>query len=420
MSNIPVRSPRSVLISGASIAGPTLAYWLGRYGFEVTVVERAPAVLSGGYPIDIRGTAIEVIERMGLRLEVDAAHIASRALTFVDAEGKAIATLPIYDLTGNEANRDVELPRGALTTLLYGLTQDSRVRYRFEDSIEALQDDGAGVDVRFRSGERQRYDVVIGADGIHSNTRQLVFGPEEPFRRYLCSMFNLFALPNDLGLSHGGVVYAEPGRAALVLALRDSRELFAMLTFATQAPPLGAHPDKAEQIARTAAVFADGGWEVPRLLDAMARSDDLYFDTVSQIRMPGWSKGRVTLVGDAAYAPSFRSGQGTSLALAGAYVLAGELAAHGDPSEAFAAYERILRPFVEANQALAIKADGEDLLLPRTPEELDARNRKLAAIKPGRSADELSGKARAVHSALTLPDYDQALQRRGAHLAEVQ
>jgi 2-polyprenyl-6-methoxyphenol hydroxylase-like FAD-dependent oxidoreductase len=403
MSNIPIPSRRSVLISGVSIAGPTLAYWLDRYGFEVTVVERAPAVRSGGYPIDIRGTAMGVVDRMGLRSQVDAAHIASRALTFVDVEGKVIATLPIYDLTGNA--EDVELPRGALTTLLYGLTRDSRVRYRFEDSIETLQDDGAGVDVRFKSGEHQRYDAVIGSDGIHSNTRRLVFGPEEPFNRYLGSTFNLFSLPNDLGLSHGAVVYAEPGRAAVVMAVGDSQELFAMLTFAAQAPPFGVHPDRAEQIARTAAVFADGGWVVPRLVDAMRRTGDLYFDTVSQIRMSHWSKGRVALVGDAAYAPSFRSGQGTSLALVGAYVLAGELAAHGDPAEAFAAYERTLRSFVEANQALAIKTDGEDLLLPRTPEELEARNRKLAAFKPGRSAGNLGEKARAAHSALTLRDY---------------
>ncbi len=415
-----VQSPRSVLISGASIAGPALAYWLDRYGFEVTVVERAATIRSGGYPIDIRGTAIEVVERMGLRAEIDAAHIASRDLTFVDAAGTVVATLSIYDLMGNETNRDVELPRGVLTGLLYDLTRDSRVHYRFEDSIEALEDDGSSVDVRFRSGECHRYDVVIGADGLHSNTRRLAFGPEAPFSRYLGSTFNLFSVPNDLGLSHGAMVYAEPGRAAVVMAVRDSPELFAMLTFATQAPPFGAHPDKAEQISRTAAVFAGGGWEVPRLLDAMARSDDLYFDTVSQIRMPGWSRGRVALVGDAAYAPSFRSGQGTSLALVGAYVLAGELASHDDPADAFAAYERTLRPFVEANQALAIKADGEDLLLPRTAEELAARNRKLAAIEPGQSAGDLSGEARGAHNALRLPDYDRALARGGQKRAKMQ
>lgn len=412
MPNTQVHKSRSVLISGASIAGPTLAYWLDRYGFDVTVVERAPAVRSGGYPIDIRGTAIDVVERMGLRSQVEAAHIASRALTFVNAGGKTIGTIPVYDLTGNEAGRDVELPRGALTTLLYGLTNNSRVRYRFDDSIEALEDNGADVDVRFRSGERQRYDVVIGADGLHSNTRRLVFGPEERFSHYLGHTFNLFSVPNDLGLSHGAIVYAEVRRAAGVFAVRDSAELFAFLIFATETPPFGAHASKAEQIERTAAVFADGGWEVPRVLDALRRADDLFFDTVSQIRMPCWSKGRAALVGDAAYAPSFRSGQGTSIALVGAYVLAGELAAHDDPTDAFAAYERIAGPFVEANQALAIKGRG-DLFLPRTQEELDARNRMLASFKAGRSGDDLNRHARAVHSALTLPDYSRELERSG-------
>jgi 2-polyprenyl-6-methoxyphenol hydroxylase-like FAD-dependent oxidoreductase len=403
------RAPSS--LPNSCIAGPTLAFWLDRYGFDVTVVERASALRSGGYPIDIRGTAIEVVERMGLLSKVKTAHITSRDLTFVDAEGKTIGTVPLYDLTANRT-ADVELPRGELTTLLYGLTRDSRVRYRFEDSIEALEDDGVGVDVRFKSGERQRYDTVIGADGLHSNTRRLAFGPEEPFNRYLGSTFNLFSVPNDLGLSRGGVVYAEAGRAAIVLAVRDSSELFAMLTFTTPTPPFGAHPERAEQIQRTATTFAEGGWEVPRLLDAMRRADNLYFDTVSQIRMPCWSKGRVALVGAAAYAPSFRSGQGTSLALVGPYVLAGELATHDDPTEAFAAYERIVRPFVEANQALAIRKKGS-LLLPRTQEELDARNRMIVSFEPGRSGDELSRNARAVHSALTLTEYSRALDRGG-------
>lgn len=402
-----VQKSRSVLISGASIAGPTLAFWLDRYGFDVTVVERASAVRNGGYPIDIRGTAIDVIERMGLLSRVEAAHIASRALTFVDAAGKTIGTIPVYDLTGNKG-RDVELPRGELTTLLYGLTRNSKVRYRFNDSIEALEDDGAGVNVCFRSGERQRYDVVIGADGLHSNTRRLVFGSEEQFSHYLGHTFNLFSMTNDLGLSHGGIVYAEAGRAAGVFAVRDSAELFAFLIFATETPPFGAHANRAEQIERTAAAFAEGGWVVPRMVDALRHADDLFFDTVSQIRMPHWSNGRVALVGDAAYAPSFRSGQGTSIALVGAYVLAGELAVHDNPADAFAAYERIVRPFVEANQALAIKK-AADFFLPRTQEELDARNRMLASFEPGRSGDDLSRNARVVHSALTLLDYGERL-----------
>jgi 2-polyprenyl-6-methoxyphenol hydroxylase-like FAD-dependent oxidoreductase len=396
---------RSVLISGASIAGPTLAYWLDRHGFDVTVVERASAVRSGGYPIDIRGAAIDVVERMGLLPAVQAAHIGSRAVTFVDAAGKTIGAIPIYDLTANQA-RDVELPRGALATRLYALTRNSAVRYRFDDSIEAIEDDGARVDVRFRSGERRHYDIVVGADGMHSNVRRLVFGPEAPFNRYLGYTFNLFSMPNDWGLSHGAIVYAEAGRAAGAFAVRDSPKVFSFLIFATERPPFSVNPSVAEQIERTAAVFADHGWEVPRLLEAMRHADDLFFDTVSQIRMPCWSKGRVGLVGDAAFAPSFLSGQGTSLALVGAYVLAGELAAHDNPVDAFAAYERTVRPFAEANQALATK-EGGSFFLPRTQEQLDVRNRVLASLASRGPAKMPGGNARDVHNALRLPDYER-------------
>jgi 2-polyprenyl-6-methoxyphenol hydroxylase-like FAD-dependent oxidoreductase len=400
---------RSVLISGASIAGPALAYWLDRYGFDVTVVERAPSVRSGGYPIDVRGTATDVLERMGLLPLVQAEHIDSRGLTFVDAEGRVIGTIPVYDLTNNQAGRDVELPRGALTTLLYELTRERPIHYRFNDSIETLRDDGSGVEIQFRSGDRCRYDVVIGADGLHSRTRRLVFGPEEQFNHYLGRCFNIFSMPNDMGLSHGGIVYSEAGRSAGAYAVRNSKDVFVFLVFASDDPSFGAHADAEEQYKRTAAVFAEGGWEVPHLLAAMRHAGDLYFDTVSQIRMPAWSSGRVALVGDAAFAPSFLSGQGTSMALVGAYVLAGELAARDDPSQAFAAYERMTRPFVEANQALAIEGNGS-FLLPRTPQEVETRNRALAALATGKRNDTRSNHAREAHSMLSLPDYTRWLR----------
>lgn len=406
MQKTTTRTSRSVLISGASMAGPVLAYWLNRYGFEVTVVERATAVRSGGYPIDIRGTAMEVVDRMGLLKAVQAAHIDSRTLTFVDSDGDGIATISPYDLAANE-ERDVELPRGALTRLFYNPTKTSAVRYRFDDSIETLEDDGNGVEVSFKSGERKRYDVVIGADGLHSNTRKLAFGAEEPFRRDLGFIFNLFSLPNDLGLSHGAIVYSEPGRTAVAMAVRDSPVLFAMLAFATEKADSGTRFNIAEQIDRTAHVFKGGGWEVPRLVEALRRADDLYFDTVSQIRMPQWSKGRVALVGDSAFAPSFLSGQGTSLAIVGAYVLAGELASHVDPQDAFTAYERIARPFVEANQDLPLKEGGPSLL-PRTQEALDARNRMFASLANGSVPKKQNDYVRQVHNSLCLPDYERS------------
>jgi 2-polyprenyl-6-methoxyphenol hydroxylase-like FAD-dependent oxidoreductase len=395
---------RSVLISGASIAGPALAYWLDRYGFDVTVVERADAIRSGGYPIDVRGTAIDVVERMGVLSQLRAAHVDTRKLRFVDADGSPIATITPENLAGGVTDRHVELPRGELTSVLYNLTRDREVRYRFNDSIDALHDDGAGVDVRFKSGAEQRFDIVIGADGMHSNTRAMVFGPEAPFNRYLGFCFNLFSLPNDAGLSHEAVIYAEPGRVAGVYAVGDSHTLQAFLNFAIDEPPFhsNTHVDKQRQ--RTTEIFSHSGSISRRLVEAMQRADDLFFDTVSQIHMPRWSSGRVALVGDAAHAPSFLSGQGSSLALVGAYVLAGELAAHADPVDAFASYERIARPFMEANQAVASRKGGT-LLMPRTQEELDARNATLAAMQTSGKAPSYSEHSRQVHNSLELPDY---------------
>jgi 2-polyprenyl-6-methoxyphenol hydroxylase-like FAD-dependent oxidoreductase len=407
MPTTPIPTKKKILISGASIAGPTLAYWLHRYGFDVTVVERADAVRSGGYPIDVRGTAIEVVERMGLLSQLQAAHIDTRKLTFADATGAPIAVLSPEALSGGVSGRDIELPRGALTSLLYEQTRNGAIRYRFSDSIDALEDDGVGVGIRFKNGERDRFDFVVGADGLHSNTRALVFGPEQPFNRYLGRCFNLFSLPNYGDLSHEAIIYSEPGRTAGVYAAGKSDTLHAFLIFAADEAPFLSRPDIDKQRKRTSEIFAGSGWEVPRLVEAMQRADDLYFDTVSQIYMPRWSSGRVVLVGDAAYAPSFLSGQGTSLALVGAFVLAGELADHSNPADAFASYEQMVRPFIEANQALA--SSGGSILLPRSQEELDRRNQALAAGEFSADSGEHAAKRKRIHNSLNLPNYDHLL-----------
>lgn len=398
---------RTVLISGASVAGPALAYWLNRYGFTVTIVERAGAVRSGGYPIDIRGTAIEVAERMGILPELRKAHINSQKLTFLNGDGTTIAVTRPEVVTGGASGRDVEVPRGVLTNLLYDLTRTGSISYRFGESITALDDDGQGVDVTFESGLRERFDIVIGADGMHSSTRALVFGREEPFSRYLGYCFNLFSMPNDDKLAHEAVICSTPGRMAGMFAAGDSSIVHGFLNFAVEKPPFLEHRDIDAQRSLTADVFADCGWRVPHMLKAMQVSDDLFFDTISQIRMPHWSSGRVALVGDAAYAPSFLSGQGTSLALVGAFVLAGELAIHTDPAAAFKAYERIARPFMEANQTLA--DGGGAMLIPRTNEELEARNLALVAAQNQEADAPEEDIANLVHNSLELPDYDRAL-----------
>ncbi|GAB3939067.1 FAD-dependent monooxygenase [Kribbella albertanoniae] len=350
------------LISGASIAGPALAYWLNRYGYEVTVVEKASAPRAGGYPIDIRGTALEVVRRMGILPQLQDARIDLRRLTFLNEDGSTIASVNPHALAGSDTGQDLEVRRGDLTAALYAAVRDD-VEFVFDDSVESLDQSDRGVDVTFISGGPRTFDLVFGADGLHSRTRALTFGPEEQFHHYLGYCFAGFSMPNTFGLSDEVVMWNTPGRAAAVYAVGDD-EVHALLTVAQSQPRADVSRDL---IAET---FSDAGWEVPRMIAALRDADDLFVDTVSQIRMPQWSRGNVTLVGDAAYAPSFLTGQGTSLALVGAYRLA-----HSVANEGLAAYESSTREFVSANQGKI--GVGDARLIPTTSQALEQRNTML-------------------------------------------
>ncbi|MEU1049617.1 FAD-dependent monooxygenase [Streptomyces sp. NPDC005897] len=370
-------APRpTVLISGASIAGPALAYWLNRHGYEVTVVEKAGTLRSGGYPIDVRGTALDVVEKMGLLPRLRDAHIDLRRLTFLHGDGSEVASLHPHAVTGGATGRDLEVRRGDLTDALYTAVRDD-VEFLFNDSIDTLDQSEHGVDVTFHGGGGRRFDLVFGADGMHSRTRGMLFGPEEQFRRYLGYCFAVFTMRNTLGLSHETVMWNTPGRAAAFYAVGDEDEVHAFLTFARPDPPFDAFGDPRAQRALLDAAFADAGWEVPGILAALHDADDVFFDAVSQIRMPRWSKGRVALLGDAAHAPSFLTGQGTSLALIGAYHLADSLADRGH-AEGFAAYERATRDFVTLTQDRV--GEGGGTLFPTTAGALEQRNERLRGL----------------------------------------
>lgn len=344
--------PKTVLISGASIAGPALAFWLNRYGFAPTIVERAPALRDGGQAIDVLGTGTEVIRKMGLLERVHEHSTGKRGTSYVDAAGKPRANISSEVFNGVGAGGDCEIQRGDLARVLYEATRDD-VGYLFGDSITSLTEDENGVHVTFARAESRSFDLVIGADGVHSNTRKLVFGPEADFFRHMGYYISIYTTPNLLELDHWELDYNLPGKIAGSYSARGNTEAKAI--FAFESAQLDYDYRDIEQQKRIVAdTFADAGWAVPRLLEHLDDAEDFYFDAMAQIRMDTWSKGRIALVGDAGYCAAPLSGQGANLSLVGAYLLAGELAAAGgDHTVAFARYRQELLPLVEACQTFA-------------------------------------------------------------------
>ena len=395
---------KTILISGASIAGPALAYWLRRHGFRPTIVERACAPRPGGQAVDIRGVAIDVVERMGLLDEIRANDTAMRGMSYVDENGKRIAALDAA--FGVVDERDVEISRGALTDILHRATRDD-VEYVFDDSITAIAEDADGVLVRFEHGAPRRFDLVLGADGLHSNVRSTVFGDESQFIKHLGLYLAIFSLPNTTGIDHWQHIHATPGRIATLTSSRERDQARAVFFFASD-PLAYDHRDTATQQRLLTEKFAGVGWEVPRLLAAMADAPDFYFDSCSQIRMERLYRGRVALVGDAGYGASALSGQGTSLALVGAYVLAGELAAaHGEHEVAFARYDERMREFIRANQELAI--GNAERFAPTTKNAIRMQNISLRMLRylpwKGLIMKMMTRGVAEAANAIAIPDY---------------
>ncbi|GAA2677843.1 MULTISPECIES: FAD-dependent monooxygenase [Actinosynnema] len=390
----------TVLIFGAGIAGPALANLLTRSGFRVTVVERAEALRTGGYPVDVRGPAVEALRRTGVLADATGAHVDLRRITFLDAGGEPFAEIDPLAMTGGTGGRDIEVPRGTLTALLHAST-GTGVDYRFGESITALDDRGDDVRVTFASGAEEVFDLVVGADGLHSAVRRLAFGDEAPFLRPLGLCFAGFTVPTPDGMVREARMQNAPGRIAAIYTPDDSGLSHGFLVTAAEGPLATARSSTPEIVAAVRAAFAGTGGVVPDLLTALDRAEDVYADSVCQVRMADWSRGRVALVGDAAFGPSFPTGQGTSLALVGACVLAGELATRDDHAEAFAAYREVMREYVDLNHGLA--DDGAARLVPRTEEALEARNAALTTMGEGDLAPEQN---RAINS-LALPDYDR-------------
>ncbi|MGX1760060.1 FAD-dependent monooxygenase [Streptomyces lydicus] len=424
---------RSVLISGASVAGPALAYWLGRYGFRTTVVELAPALRGGGFAVDFRGAAqLTVLERMGV-LDDIRAHSTGGGdpLTFIDGQGRPLAAMP-PEFSGGE----VEILRSELSRILHrhSLTppgapsapgghrapgshrthhapgsppgDPATPEYLFGDSLASLTQTADGVHATFERGAPRTFDLVIGADGLHSTVRRLAFGPEKDFVRHLGYYVAAWDLPEDAGdLGARPVGYGEPGRLATVgrTPRRSGERGYAGEVFCVFASEEELISDRRDPRARKQAIaraYEGAGWRTPELIATLGQADDVYFDSISRADVPRWSTGRIALLGDAAHGATV-GGMGTGSAIIGAYVLAGELAlADGDHHTAFARYERTLRPYTTRCQQGG-RGAGE-FLAPVTQEAIDARN---AALNSPAAVAAMLQQGQDISAALALEDY---------------
>ena len=395
---------KSVLISGIGVAGPTLAYWLGKSGFRPTLVEHAPQLRTGGYVIDFWGLGYEIAERMGLIGDINRIGYHVREMRIVDDRGVRVTgfgTRVFRELTNG---RYVTLARSDLSRLLFDKVK-STTEVIFDDEIVGLQEQAECVRVQFkRSGER-RFDLMIGADGLHSDVRSLAFGPQYQFEKQLGYVVAAFEVcgyrPRDEDVY---LMYGQPGQMVGRFTLHNDRTLF-LFVFAANNGSLPATPDLQKTMLREK--YGDGKWECPRILDELDRTHELYFDRVSLIRMERWSRGHVALVGDAAFCVSLVAGQGSVLAMISAYVLAGELAnADGRHEEAFEKYEAFLRAYINTKQRGAERFAA--VFAPRTHWGQWFRNQVIKTFAiPGLARFAIG---RDIIDTLQLPDYPWRLR----------
>ncbi len=365
MSDERIATAKTALISGAGIAGLTLAYWLSKYGYKITVVETAPGLKKGGAAIDVRGDALNVAERMNILDKIKAKKITT-AVAFVDADNNCVASMPNFG--ADSLNKDIELNRDDLAEIIYAAT--TNVEYLFSNRIKTINQDNEKVSVIFEDGHSRNFDFVFGADGVHSAVRKLVFGDETLFNHFFGAYFAILKAGDTLSKLNHGWLYNLPGKLA---ATSDNGNSFVLF----RSPKLN-YDYKNDTGYKKILMdnLAGCGWNVPGILKAMVNAENLYFDEVCQIKMPSWTNGRAALVGDAAHCSGFPTGMGTSLAMQGATLLADELLASTDDYHlAFSKYNTAFRPLAEAVQATITQ--GLDFLVPETEEKIKLRNEML-------------------------------------------
>ncbi|MFD5514804.1 FAD-dependent monooxygenase [Streptomyces sp. NPDC127066] len=395
-----------ILVSGASIAGPVLAYWLTRHGFSVTVVERAPTPRkTGGHAVDLFRPAMDISEKMGVLPRVEERATGTNRMTVYQEGARRPVRVDLSKIFNATSDRHVEIMRDDLSEIYYDAARDD-VEYVFGDSITAISPDG---EVRFENAAPRRFDLVVGADGLHSNVRRLVFGDESRFSAFIGAYLGVLTLPNLSGLDGELLIHVGVGRTAGMYGARHLGDARALFLFRSKHELDYHHHDVPRQKELLRGAFDDTHPDVDRWLDELDRTPAFYFDSITQLRMDTWSRGRVTLVGDAGYCPGPAVGGSTSLAVVGAYVLAGELArAGGDHERAFPAYERTMAEHVRGSRAAALSAART--LIPTS--RLGVRGlaqgaRLVSALPPGpsRALLRLTTKSARLYNSMTVDDY---------------
>jgi 2-polyprenyl-6-methoxyphenol hydroxylase-like FAD-dependent oxidoreductase len=359
---------KNVLICGAGFAGLSMAYWMNKSGYGVTVVEIAGGLKKGGTPVNIQQHTIEIVKRMGLFDRIRSNRLTMEVMDFKNADD---VTERSDSMRERHADEEYEIERDVLLDIMFDAVKDN-VAFVFGDSIASLQEESDHVDVAFKGGERRAFDLVFGCDGIHSAVRRHCFGNEAKFRHFLQAYFSITIVDKVLIPENTTQMYNEPGKAVMLNAYNCKTDIVLCFFSETEIP----YDYRNERQQRTIILnqFSEVGWRTPELLAEVNNAKTFYFDQLCQIKMPSWTKGRVALVGDAAYCASPAAGKGGSLAIDGAAALADAFEqCHGNYELAFQDYNRRFRPFIDEVQASAANF-GLEMLVPRTQQAIRDRN----------------------------------------------
>ena len=381
-----------ILVIGAGIAGLSVCYWLRRFGFSPILIEKFANIRKGGHALDVRGVAIDLIKRMGIYEKICNMRTQVEFGRYVDAEGNIL-----HEETGERfccrQGEDIEIIRGDLVEILINAIEG--VPCNFNQLIDSIKQSDDNVEVQFKDGTSDSYDLVIGADGLHSTTRYIVFDKSEYKLINLGAYFSIFSIPNYLNLNHTEIQYEANQKLISITSDKNSKIAEAAFMFRAQ-NILNNIRDEKEQQRFLRHNFKDFGWQASKILELMSSSDDFYFDSFTQVKMESWTKGRIALLGDAGYCASPMAGQGNNLALVGAYILAGELKqAGGNYKRAFNRYNELLHPFIEANQKLGILVNESFLVM-------DAVSKEVAEARSNKTMQEV----KIASNIISLPEYE--------------